>query len=383
MKIPADLISNRNLGIQKMICHATFLLLVACSVKSTLKAQTSTTSVSWGDILRQVPDWYGSPEALQIADNVLVYQHRNGGWPKNKDMAKLLSEIEVNEIKQAQKDRESEFSRTTIDNGATHTQIRFLARVFHQQPKPKYKRAIRKGIHYLLDAQYPNGGWPQFFPLREGYYSQITYNDGAMTGVLQVLQELVSDSSNFAALKLGKPLKQKISMAFDRGVDCILKTQVYLHGKPTVWCAQHDRNTLAPAKARSYELPSLSGAESVGIILLLMSIDKPSPKIIAAVDGAVAWLETHKIKGIRVEKQLNAEGKSDKVVVKSSGAPPLWGRFYDLDTQKAYFCSRDGIKRNTLAEISYERRNGYRWYTSAPQKVLHTYPAWRNNLQLD
>ena len=280
-------------------------------------------------------------------------------------MARLLSESEVNEIKQAQKDRESEFSRTTIDNGATHTQMRFLARVFQNKPKAKYKRAIRKGIQYLLDAQYPNGGWPQFFPLREGYYSQITYNDGAMT------------------LKFGKQLKQKVSTAFDRGVDCILKTQVYLHGKPTVWCAQHDRNTLAPAKARSYELPSLSGAESVGIIMLLMSIDKPSPRILAAVDGAVAWLETHKIENIRVEKQLNAEGKTDKVVVKSKGAPPIWGRFYDLDTQKAYFCSRDGIKRNHLAEISYERRNGYRWYTSAPQKVLNTYPAWRENLQLD
>ncbi len=383
MKIPADLISNGNLGIQKMICHATFLFLLAFSVKSNLKAQTSNTSISWGEILEQVPDWYGSPEALRIADNVLVYQHRNGGWPKNMDMATILSLAEVKQIKQAQKDQESEFSRTTIDNGATHTQMRFLARVYPNKPKAKYKRAIRKGIQYLLDAQYPNGGWPQFFPLREGYYSQITYNDDAMVGVLKILQEIALDAPDFKALELRRSLKEKVAKAFDRGTDCILQTQVYLAGKPTVWCAQHDRNTLAPAKARSYELPSLSGAESVGIIMLLMSIDKPSAQIIAAVDGAVAWLETHKIENIRVEKQLNAEGKTDKVVVKSKGAPPLWGRFYDLDTQKAYFCSRDGIKRNHLAEISYERRNGYRWYTSAPQKVLNTYPAWRKTLQLD
>lgn len=381
MKMPFDLISNRNIGIQKVICYAAFLLLVACPLLSNLKAQISVVAVSWGDILEQVPDWYGSSEALRIADNVLVYQHRNGGWPKNKDMASVLSPVKAKEIKQAQQKAGTEFSRTTIDNGATHTQMRFLAQVYKRQPKRKYKRAFQAGLQYLLAAQYQNGGWPQFFPLREGYYSQITYNDDAMVGVLKILQEIALDSSDFLSLKLKKSLKRKGAKAFDRGVSCILNTQVYLHDKPTVWCAQHDRHTMAPAKARSYELPSLSGSESVGIILLLMSIEKPSPKIIAAVNAAVAWFESHMIEDVRVEKQLNAEGKTDKIVVKSPGASPLWGRFYDLETQKPYFCSRDGIKRNTLAEISYERRNGYRWYTSAPLQVLSKYPQWKENLQ--
>jgi len=35
---------------------------------------------------------------------------------------------------------------------------------------------------------------------------------------------------------------------------------------------QHDEKTLLPAGARTYELPSFSGAESVGIIKLLMEI---------------------------------------------------------------------------------------------------------------
>lgn len=58
-------------------------------------------------------------------------------------------------------------------------------------------------------------------------------------------------------------------------------------------------------------------------------------------------------------------------------APPLWGRFHDLETSRPYFCSRDGIKRSTLAEISHERRNGYSWYTNAPEKIIKSYSEWK------
>jgi len=72
-------------------------------------------------------------------------------------------------------------------------------------------------------------------------------------------------------------------------------------GQPTVWCAQHDAETLQPVKARAYELPSFSGAESVGIIRLLMSLEKPSPEIKAAIEGAVKWLDQHKVTGVRID----------------------------------------------------------------------------------
>ena len=108
-----------------------------------------------------------------------------------------------------------------------------------------------------------------------------------------------------------------------------------------------------------------------------MDIKNPSPAIIAAVNGAVVWFENNKIAGIKLEDIINAEGKKDRVVVEDKTAPGLWARFYDLDTGKPYFCDRDGIKKNTLAEIGYERRNGYGWYTSTPSKVLKKYPDWK------
>jgi PelA/Pel-15E family pectate lyase len=165
----------------------------------------------------------------------------------------------------------------------------------------------------------------------------------------------------------------------DKGTECILKTQVTQNGKLTVWCAQHDERTLAPAKARAYELPSLSGSESVGVVEFLMGIERPSPEVVRSIESAVAWFRASKITGIRVVHQP-APGTPkgwDSVVVADANAPPLWARFHELGTNRPIFCGRDSVVKYSLAEIEYERRNGYRWYVDRPAKLLEKdYPAW-------
>ena len=168
---------------------------------------------------------------------------------------------------------------------------------------------------------------------------------------------------------------QQARASFDKGIGCILKTQIRVDGKPTVWCAQHDEHTFVPPPARAYELASFSGAESASIVALLMSIPHPSPEIVAAVKGAVAWFETHAVKDIRVERVPDGSPKGDARVVSAPGNI-LWARFYDLETGKPFFCGRDGVYHATLAEIEKERRGGYSWYTNAPQHVLDRYAKW-------
>lgn len=168
---------------------------------------------------------------------------------------------------------------------------------------------------------------------------------------------------------------QQARASFDKGIGCILKTQIRVDGKPTVWCAQHDEHTFAPAPARAYELASFSGAESASIVALLMSIPDPSPEIVAAVKGAVAWFEAHAVKDIRVERVPDGSPKGDARVVSAPGNV-LWARFYDLETGKPFFCGRGGVKHATLAEVEKERRGGYAWYTNAPQRVLDRYAKW-------
>lgn len=131
--------------------------------------------------------------------------------------------------------------------------------------------------------------------------------------------------------------------------------------------------------ARSYERASISGSESVGIVRYLMDIDDPSSEVIEAIECAVTWFHEVKLTGIRVEKKQgkSAPGGYDRVVVKDASAPPLWARFYGIGNNKPIFCSRDGVPRNTLAEISHERRNGYGWYSGKAADLLaEDYPTW-------
>ncbi len=336
-------------------------------------------TISWKQMLRQGADWYDSEEAIRIGDNLLLFQRASGGWPKNTDMTRVLSEAGKKKIL-ADKEKED----STLDNGATHTEIRYLARIYTATQLKRFKKGCLRGVGYLLEAQYPNGGWPQFYPLRGGYSDHITFNDDAMIGAMEVLRDIARGESEFQFID--EERKQMAKKAVEKGIDCILKCQIEVNGKLTVWCAQHDAKTFEPQKARSYELPSLSGSESVDIIQFLMEIENPSPEIIKSIESAVAWFDgPAKLTGIkRIKKKIEPVKHGSKVkdydyvIVKDASAPPMWARFYEIGTNRPFFCSRDGIERYSLAEISHERRTGYSWYGHYADDLLEVdYPSWK------
>lgn len=334
---------------------------------------------SWVQMAPKLDDaFFHTPEAIRIADNVLLYQQVTGGWPKNIYMPAELSPQELEDALHAKED----VNASTIDNDATSTEIRYLSRTYLATHIEKYKDAAIEGIRYILKSQYANGGFPQFWPRPTGYYTHITYNDNAMVNVMELLREVYEKKAPFTFVP--DSICEQARTAFDKGVECILKTQVRQNGKLTVWCAQHDEHTLAPAKARAYELPSLSGAESDNVVLLLMSLPNPSPEIIASVEAAIEWFKANKITGIKREYFTDSEGKKDYRIVSctenNSDCPPLWARFYTLEDNRPFFCDRDGIKRFDVSEIGHERRNGYSWYNSHGLKVLERYEQWKNEV---
>ena len=364
----------------KFVCNVfLFLVLTSTSCVSARSGQDKIPknyiSLQWKEVATRMPDaWYGSDEAKMVADSVLKYQTEIGGWPKNSGFHNgKVNQEEMARVK-------SSGIGATFDNGATLTEMMFLAKIYSKIKDERYRASFMKAFEYILKAQYPNGGWPQFFPPRPSksvaYSAHITYNDDAMVHVMTFLRDIVNGKEIYSVFKISNEMKTRAKASFEKGIDCILKTQILVKGTPTVWCAQHDEITLAPANARAYELASFSGAESIGITLLLMDIENPSKEIIKAVTGSVKWFETHKLEGIRLNSFINKDGEKDLEVVKDDNGPVIWARFYDLETEQPYFCERDGIKRKTFAEMGYNRRNGYSWYTTAPEKIFKRFPEW-------
>ena len=315
-------------------------------------------------------------ESRQGVETILLYQRNSGGWPKNYEREEKLSKKARSKVLS-----EKNKNDAMIDNGATHTEIRLLADAYHETSDNRFRDAAIKGINYLLTAQYDNGGWPQRFPEPMGYAKHITFNDNAMIGAMSLLRDILVDRKRFSFIS--RDVRAQCGKAIERGVSCILKCQIKVNGRRTVWCAQHDEKTFQPRKARSYELPSFSGSESVKIVRFLMQIDQPSKQVIEAIDGAVTWFDQSKLEGI---KQVRVEdptkpGGHDKIIVKDGNASPMWARFYDIKTNDPIFCSRDGVPRKTLAEISHERRNGYSWLGYYARDLLaEDLPAWGKRL---
>jgi len=345
------------------------LCLFALAVVSLAQDQ----AIPWRRCLNQQPEFYATDQAIRIADNLLLYQRNSGGWQKNIEMASVLSEQDKAKLREAKTRNDS-----TLDNSATRSQMRYLAMVYQATGIERFKDAFLKGLDYVLEAQYDNGGWPQRYPNPTGYSKHITFNDGTMIGVLGVLRDITEKKPPYTFVD--EQRCKKAETAVQKGIECILKCQIIANGRKTAWCAQHDEKTFVPRKARSYELASISGAESVGIVRFLMSIERPGPEIIESVQAAVAWFDEARLEGIKqIRKQDQSKPRGfDKVIVEDASAPPIWARFYDIETNKPIFCSRDGIPKSTLAEISHERRNGYSWLGYyATDLLANDYPAWQ------
>ena len=91
--------------------------------------------------------------ARRVADIVLSFQTPSGGWSKHVDMTT-----------RPRQPGESYYSESdgwryiaTIDNGATTSQMRFLAVVFDATGEPRYRTAFLRAVEYLRRAQFPNG----------------------------------------------------------------------------------------------------------------------------------------------------------------------------------------------------------------------------------
>ncbi|MSU58036.1 MAG: pectate lyase [Pedosphaera sp.] len=335
--------------------------------------------------LNRDAEWYRSADARRLADIVVSFQTPAGGWCKNMDFSQHVrapgEHFAADNTTRFPAPGDNDAPRDvgwnfvgTFDNDATITQMRFLARVITalgEKSSAPYRAAFSRGLDYIFAAQFPNGGWPQVWPLQGGYHDAITYNDGAMLHVLALLRDVADGGKDFSFFS--QRTRRKADASFKRGIVCLLQSQVVVNGRRTVWGQQHDTLTLQPVSARNYEMPALTAGESGEIVIFLMQLPSPSPEIVTAVHAAADWFQ----KTAQRDVAFRFNGAEDRQLVPAPGNGPLWSRYYEIGSDRPIFGDRDKSIHDNVNEISLERRRGYSWFSEKGQAVLDRYASWR------
>jgi PelA/Pel-15E family pectate lyase len=332
--------------------------------------------------LKNPAAWYAGAAARQIADNLVSFQTPAGGWCKNTDYTNHrrapgeLFGAQTGSLFLGTNDFDQPSARWnyvgTFDNDATTTELRFLAKVIAANGPngAALRHSFQRGLDYIFAAQFPNGGWPQVWPLQGGYHDAITFNDDAMLHIVEFLRDVAGGQGEFSFVSPAGRTKAEAS--WKRGLDCILAAQIVANGTRTVWCQQHDAITLQPASARNYEMPSATSSESSTIVLFLMRLPNPDSKVVTAVHAACAWFEKTKIEN----KAFRVVGAESRKLVDAPGNGPIWARYYEVGTDSPIFGDRDKTIHDNVNEISRERRKGYGWFRDTPKRVLQHYAKW-------
>ncbi len=183
---------------------------------------------------------------------------------------------------------------TTLDDDTTQAALRFLMRTDRalEFKDAAIHESVVYGLTRLLDAQYPNGAWPQGFdrppepekyPVKKAafpeswsrthpggqYWQCYTFNDNALATTLDTLFEAARIYGHTAPGNDFVDLATRCSAAAEKGGDFILLAQ--LPEPQPAWAQQYDAN-MNPVWARKFEPPTVTGGESQGLLKTLLKL---------------------------------------------------------------------------------------------------------------
>jgi len=297
-------------------------------------------------------------EAAKDAGYCLVRgQLRSGGWdyricfaPKERKRYAYRSDKKSEEKKRR--------NTTTLDDNVTQAALRLLMRLDKTLnfKDAKIHEAAECGLDSLLMAQYPNGAWPQRydhppdarkFPVikasypeswsrtyqHAGYASHYTFNDNAISDVIDVMFE--------AGRTYGNP---KYVAAARKAGDFILLAQ--MPEPQPGWAQQYDAQ-MHPAWARKFEPPAICGGEPQGVMRSLLQIYRQTgdKKYIEPLPRAIAYYR----------KSQLADGRLARYYELKTNKPLYFTKKYELsysdDDMPTHYAFKVG---NSLDSIQRE-----------------------------
>ncbi len=298
------------------------------------------------DAYHATGDEYYYRAAEQVAGALIWGQHPSGGWNYVVDFAgdRSLKDWYATVGRNAWRLEEFQhyYGNATFDDQVTTDAATFLLRLYVEKLDPKYKAALDKAIQFVLDSQYPIGGWPQRYPLRyefakdghPDYTSYLTFND-----------DVAWENISFLLLCYQVLGDERLLDPITRGMNFFLVSQ---QGQPNPgWALQYTLD-VKPAAARTYEPLALATHTTESNIRHLITFYELTgdTKFLARVPEAIDWLER-----VRLPKP-DARGRTHPT-------------FVELQTNRALYVHRRGSNVvNGEYYVDYDPRDTIGHYSS-------------------
>ena len=205
--------------------------------------------------------------ARKAADALVYGQHSTGGWHYFIDFdptgVPAWYETEASKVLFGMEEYRYFYGNATFDDRVTQDAARFLLRYYNLTLEAAYRKPVRRALNFVLESQYPNGAWPQRYPLRDDYAhdgfpdytSYYTLNDGATQANIELLLE--------AWETLGDPTYYEAAL---HAVDALVEMQ----GPEDQGCwAEQYGPDMQPIAARTHEPAGYVVRESIGVLQIL------------------------------------------------------------------------------------------------------------------
>jgi PelA/Pel-15E family pectate lyase len=235
--------------------------------------------------------------AEQVAAALTWGQHPSGGWNYLIDFAGdrsvRLWYSTIGRNAWRLEEFQHYYGNATFDDQVTTDAAKFLLRLYLEKLDSRYKLPLDKAIQFVLDSQYPIGGWPQRYPLRyefskpghPDYTSYLTFND-----------DVAAENISFLILCYQVLGDQRLLDPIVRGMNFFLVTQQ--GPEQPGWSLQYTLD-LQPAAARTYEplaLATHTTASNVGHLISFFLLTGET-KFLARVPEAIDWLAANRLPG--------------------------------------------------------------------------------------
>jgi len=319
------------------------------------------------DAYKATANEYYYDAAVKTANAIIWGQSSEGGWNYMVDFAgdrslkKWYNTIGKNGWRL--EEFQHYYGNSTFDDDVTSDASRFLLRIYLEKLDSRFKPALDKAIDFTLKSQYPNGGWPQRYPLKydfnkqghPDYTSYYTFND-----------DVIWENTNFLIqcyLTLGE---ERFLDPIRRGMDFYLISQ----DGCGAWGFQLNL-AMETTGARTFEPASFMTAPTFTNAMLLLKFYQYTgeKKFLLHVPDAIKWLEITKLPADKIDRDRDHAtfvemGTNKPLYVHRKGSNVKFGTYY-VDNNDDHLLAHYGGKRyipieelkkeyNRLSLLSYD-----------------------------